>query len=600
MSLRDPVIFVLVLALVLPLCSCRNNLYSSIDLSDMELSEGEGIDIDARLLTDAKEIEDLFGAFLPDYGILPLLVAIRNNDTVPFRIYSRNSLDLRDDFKGFSLHLDGKEIFPVHPAQVIEAIKGLSSPADYRKYGGKDIAAGVVVAPLGVVYAWKGFKEYREYRPLINASLLPADHGGTFRPLMLEPGEEINGYLYFPLMPDEVPYKTEEIKVTKSNKIKTGYVHIFNGSVLSGAVLKARISDAGIDCIPGCDKLPGIDSLEISQSVFCRNDREISKDPLSGSCGRALFVLTDESGEAALLFTGENVFSGEKGQDLFEIKRFRGSSAVIADAEQYGGYLACAVNFKRKAKVFVIYSGGSGKRPEITAVRDYEKKVRRVFLSDEGFTVITDNAFCYFESYSGGNPAYRKISGDLQDAYVLREGSLFVLSGDEAGLLSASEDNRFRAGKRISLPKAERDICGSIDTELVAISRGRGGRGDTLVAYDTVDLKEKARIPFRGKIETAEVYRGGILARLEEGTILDIQLEKTAGFRIHHSGWSSSKFLSMISDSGYLTAIDAGGGLLCAEIDLMLPRAVSAGGKKVFTTAVGEISPSGNSLPEKK
>ena len=334
--------------------------------------------------------------------------------------------------------------------------------------------------------------------------------------------------------------------------------------------------------------------------IFCRNDRDIFKRHTGGKCRRALFAFTVESGEAVLIFLGDRAFSSEEDQNFFEIKRFSGKSAVIADAEQLGGYFACAVNFKRRSRVYILHSGSSEKKPEIAAVRDYERKIRRVFLSDEGFTVITDNAFCYFESYSGEKPAYRKISNDLQDAYISREGKLFVFSGKEADLLSTSDDNRLKVEQRISLPKAKRDICGSIDGDLVVISRGRGGSGDTLISFDSIIFEEKARMPFRGKIETIGVEKDGLLVQLGEGTILDIEVTEDTGFHIRRSGWSASKFLSMTSDSGYLTALTEDGRSVCGAIDLMLPGVGAGGRKRIFITTVGKVSPSDDHRSEKK
>ncbi len=598
MKPRLPTIYILSIAVAFAFCSCKKDFHSSLDLADIEPSAGEGIDISAAFLADPQEIEDLFGSFLPDSGIVPLLVGIRNNDTVPLTIHSMNSLDLRDEFKGFALQIGGKEILPIHPVQVIEISRGMSRPANYRKIGGKDIAAGVVVAPLGIFYAWKGYKEYREFRPLVRASIMPAGHGGTFGPLTLAPGEEVNGYLYFPLLPEEVPYETEEIEADGTDRDKKRDLRRFNGSVVSGAVLQASVSESGAEPLSGCDLILPADSLGISEAVFCRNDREPAGDPAGAAPRRAIFAIIDRSGDKALHFIPAGTDSYPETPAIFEIRKLLGSSGEIADAEQLGDHYACAVNFKRRSKVFIlrgaVRSGGS----EIIAVRDYDRKVKRVFLSGSGFSVITDNGVCYLESFSGEGRVYRKLSKGLDDAYILRDGGLISLSGDNVRIYGSGEEP-FRVERTISVPEGSRDICGLSGGDIVAVSRGGGGRGDTLISYESASFAEKGRIPFMGKVIMAEMAGERILVQLGEGTVLAIELKEDGEFTIRQSGWASSSFVSATSDSGYFVGIDENGAAFCETIDLMPPRAVSGRTGRLFIAVVGKAYPKKPGLPEK-
>ena len=119
------VYFALALIISFFAVSCKKIVPSLIDLPDTRLSRGAGIDINARFLSDTEELKYHFKSFLPDSGIVPVLVGIRNNDIVSFRIHSMNSLDLRDEFNGFSLLINGEEVFPLHPAGVVVSCKPL-------------------------------------------------------------------------------------------------------------------------------------------------------------------------------------------------------------------------------------------------------------------------------------------------------------------------------------------------------------------------------------------------------------------------------------------------------------------------------------------
>ncbi|MBN2071017.1 MAG: hypothetical protein JW814_06120 [Candidatus Krumholzibacteriota bacterium] len=580
----------LIAVLVFSMYSCRKTLYSSIDISDTGPAPGAGVEIDARFLSDPEEIEDLFHSFLPDSGIVPILVGIRNNDTVPLRIHSANSLDLRSEFEGFSLLIGGKEIAPVHPAQVIAMVKGLRRPADYRKYGGKEIATGAVILPLGAFYAWKGFKEYREYRPLIKASLLPAERGGVFRPLRLEPGEEVNGYLYFPLLPSEVPYTSETVQIVRSSRKKTEYLRDLDISLVHDVRLKVKVSAARIEDIPRYQQIVTRDTLELSSGIFCRRDREILSGVLPGKSRRGVFGIRPGSGGTSLVYFdyGEGDFKSPHDGDFVEIKKFGGTSADIADAEVFGQYAGCAVDFKRRSRVFILRNGEAGDNPEIVAVRDYERKAKRIFLYEEGFFVITEDAFCYFEDYTGKKSSYWKLANDFQDAYLLDDGTFLLLGKKGAVLISGNDTGRSRSRVSVSLANADRNICGIIDEDVVFIQRGKGESGDTLVIFDASRLEEKGRMPLGSRAESFGMEGDHILMQLEEGTVIDLEKKSNPEFIINRSAWSESRFVSMTLDGRSFEAITGEGLMLRGRIDQMLPRPVSPG-NDTFTTVVGTI-----------
>lgn len=581
------VYFALALIISFFAVSCKKIVPSLIDLPDTRLSRGAGIDINARFLSDTEELKYHFKSFLPDSGIVPVLVGIRNNDIVSFRIHSMNSLDLRDEFNGFSLLINGEEVFPLHPAGVVEKIRGAGKVEEYRKYGKKDIAAGAVFPPLGAYYAWKGFKEYREFRPMVKASLFPALYSGMFEPLVLEPGDEVNGYLYFLVKPEDVPYVTREIEIVRLNKKKTGFVHHFKKTNSVDFMLTARLSVTETVSLRESDSFPANDSLHADQAFFCRTTAGIagSEDETSGFPWK-LFTISSDSEKASLSCTSEKDSGAGVAGRMHRVKIFGGKSATIVDAVQRNDLCACAINFKRKSQAYILRTSNGS--PEVVTTSDYDRQLKKIFLLEHGFLAVTEDGFCYFERYdSSCRTVYKKLGNDLRDAAFSSGGKLLVFSGRKIDEFGTAGDDLLKHLRRKGLPGADRRVVGQLGNMIILVHSGKGVAGDTLVSFDSGQLEETARMPFSGMVQAAEIHAGGILVQLDEGTIIDLAPLDDGNFRIHESAWLPVRILAARKSGGIMTAVTESGNLVRRVINDLLPQPGAGLAGKIFTTPVG-------------
>lgn len=535
----------LVMAVLSSVPSCRKLVPTGIDIPDGQPVEGGGIAVRALCLSSMEEIEELFGAFLPDYGVFPVLVAVRNNDTVPLRIFSINSFAAGDRFRGFTLHMGGVEADPLHPLEVVSLIRGKESPSLYRRPSRRDILPGTLLPPLGAYYAWKGYRAMREYEPVARHSLIPAMACGLFEPLRIDPGEEISGYLFFPVDIRLTPYETKMIEKGKGKQGKDIVERRLKEGWDEEAVLETRAAESDWKPRSVCSLFRGKISgsgkdmavggeASVVEAVFPRKAAGIVDSGREDSSGErvSLFAIVEEGGRRSLVYgdigdaCGESGLGevGRQGGMLSSVVTFPGGSASIADAEIDGTKAVCAVNFKRKSRVYLLDI--SGTEGSVLRSREFPRKVRRVFLAESGFFAVTENAFCFFTPFGEkerGN--YIKLGNDVKDSILLSESGLVVFSGDYVEVYPVSE-NRFTGRSRVGeLVKGDRSVIGAAGGKIILRLEGSEVGGDTITIFDTGKLKETSRLPVSAKTARVLTHGEGILIQLEEGTLLDLAME---------------------------------------------------------------------------
>jgi hypothetical protein len=590
------------LLLALSLSSCRKVPITSIELPEDRAEAAPGLSVRAAFLYDPAEIEHLFKSFLPMHGIVPVLVAVRNDGAEPACLFSRNSFDLREEFGGFSLCVGDSVLEPLHPIDVVSIARNEGRLRSYRKSAKKDIVAGMVLPPAGVYYAWKGFREYREFKPLVAASLLPALYEGLFEPLVLQPGEERSGYLYFNLDGKDSPYESIEEIVEKEEEKETVLKHRLKEGFALNHELVAKPARAAAGPGGSFGALAAADSLP-AKEIFFLNDAE------PGSGGEAFFAILKGGGSESLVLGRMN--GGVIEAPPVYIKKFSGESASIAGAAAGHGRIVCAVNFKRTSKVFLVAGGaaagagddrGAEIRGGIALEREIElpRSVRSVFIAQGGFYALTSDSFCTFfpfDALAAGD--YRKLGSDARAVFPLPGGELAVFDGSEVYLAGLTDSDRLsRKGEPAPLP-GDPEPLGLLGGRLLLRIPGRKNLGDTLVVFDAGSMEEISRIGLRGRPSLVSIHSEGVLAALEEGTILDIGPGEDGAPCVHRSAWLPFDPIALSGNGNGITAVSAGGTIYFGPLDGAPPLAGEEGAPAA-RVPVGISGPSWRKFKEKK
>jgi hypothetical protein len=577
--------FSAVLLLALSLSSCRKVPLTSIELPEDGAGAALGLSVRAAFLYDPDEIEHLFKSFLPMHGIVPVLVAVRNDGAEPALLFSRNSFDLRQEFSGFSLCAGDTTLEPLHPIDVVAISRNEGVKRSYRKGSKVDIVTGVVLPPAGVYFAWKGFKEYREYKPLVAASLLPVLYGGLFEPLVLQPGEEKSGYLYFNLDGKDSPYESIEEVVEKEEKKEAVLRHRLKEGFTPNHELVARPARAAAEPGGSYGSLAAADSLRAKEIFFL-------KEAAPGS-GEAFFAILKSGGSESLVFGIMNG-GGIEGAPV-DIKKFSGESASIAGAAAGHGRIVCAVNFKRKSKVFLV-AGGIALEREI----ELPRRVRSIFITRDGFYALTSDSFCSFfpfDALAAGD--YRKLGSDTRGAFPLPGGELAVFDGPEVYLAGLTDSDRLSRKGEPALLRGDPEPLGLLGGRLLLRMPGSSNLGDTLVVFDTGSMAEISRIGLRGGSSLVSIHSEGVLAALEDGTILDIRPGEDGALYIHRSAWLPFDLIAISGNGNGITAVSADGTIYRGPFDGAPPLAGEEGASAA-RVHVGISGPDWRKFKEKK
>lgn len=527
-QLKRAILLTLTVVFVLSPQSCkRKGSVAIIDLPDIERRYGGGIDASARYLSSTEEIEALFHKFLPDSGIVPVQVTVRNNDTRPLRIHSSQTLQLGEAFRGFALIVDGNSYEPIHPLAVVKRMVGVRGATRYKRPGTFGAIAGsTIFPPLAGYHIYKEVKVGRYYRPLFDHSIYPAIAAGLFRPLTLEPGDEVSGFLYFSLPPGKNPYL---VSVDSLPESRTG--EMIAEAAASGAprsvelLVRASCHTEEIDTVPLLDcTFPHIDGVTINPGD---TDETVAwHDVRRGDC-RLLFALRDAGGggkRGELVIGVVDDLPGKLGERFWKIGGVTSQDASIADASLRDFRAACALNFEKKSKVYLVDLEGD--EPRLIWRGGFSRKVLRIFLTGEGLLAITKDGFSHFLSYHQMKRERRvKLVRDIEDAAVYRE-HLLVFDR-ERGLIvfSLRTDDFLRINARYPMAEAARRVLKlGLDTPYyVTINRGAGSACDTLTILSRSlhsDLREIARLDLPGKVHLMTNHGLNVLCQLEDGTLI--------------------------------------------------------------------------------
>jgi len=359
-QVKGAALFLIILSLLF--LSCRRLEFSTIEFQEKEQIPGAGIGVSAQFLSDPEEINQLFHTFLPDSGIIPVLVGVRNNDTAPIVLNGSFFPGLREKLGGISFSVEGEDFLPLKPFEVIERMRGGKS-AGYRKKGVGNVVAGTIFPPLGGYYIYDEATRGRLFRGIAGNSFYKMSGRHFFKSLILKPGEERAGYIYFPLSPELSPYEIVSVPGRKKRDKKIEEIKVkdpYNVQLL----IKVEAIPARID--------PGVYGRRQDTLSFY----DICFDP--PEYGNAVelpgFLLKKNlkgRAESKLVFVvfpypPRTQVRPEKEVEIDDIN----TVAKIADVVAGVDFAACGVNFTRKSRIYFLVRAEDGARCTGLAIKN--------------------------------------------------------------------------------------------------------------------------------------------------------------------------------------------------------------------------------------
>lgn len=515
---------------------------------------GGGIEVHARFLPGRGEIEQLFKWYMPDSGVVPVQVALRNNDVVPFTIYCRNGVGDDESFQGFSLVVDGEEVEPLHPIGVLQRMIGTDKHVSYSDSKSKKIVSGTLLPPLGGYFLYREFKIGRYYRPLFKHSFHRSLPSGLLLPLTLEPGETARGYLYF-LLPDGAsPYaeshdaaddrggegKGAEGRTPVLNKdyelrLRAHQSRSFNDSIpVFDAVFPRRI-DPPRSCGWAAGKETPADRLCDEKFILALHERPDENEDIRFGCGRVDELLDNFGGE------------------FREIAALSGERARIADAVACGSLVACALDFTGKSMCYLLEVGG-----DTVHLRErvlLPRRTRYLDFSGGGLLVVTADDFCRFFSLPGMEERRRvRLGNAVKD--VARCGDRLAVWDGMRGLCmyGAAGEVLLKEIDRYSFPKSG-DLnvigCDAGSAAAAVLLKGSGGAGDTLAVYapgGDEGFGERARLDLPAPVAAARMWGTDCVIQLDGGLLIRLELGRAAAAGAADDGSGSG----LVRETAYL------------------------------------------------
>jgi len=491
------------------LTSCRSRSAggpSLVEAADT-ISISPGIDVTVSIIPGRDEIEKRFKIFLPDSGIVPLEVTVRNRTGRPVRIHTSHGLDAPESFYGFALEAGNEEYVPLSPIDVLAVLMGVGEPPRYRRPGIFDAVVGIAIPPAILYYGHREMSVGRHYRSIFKQSIYKAAAGGATRPILLEPGGEAEGFLFFYLPPGVNPYHIGEGGGEGVDSVRT-----------AGLRLTLRPSD-----IQAFDTLPGTEGWGDAAAAYIA-DSEPGEPSGTGERDGIVFALP-----AGGKWRGGGLLTGrtrevlqQGGSAIREISEGVSSNARIAGTAALGRHAVCAVNFKATSRVYIVAISGS---PALLKKIDLDRKIRRIFLVEDGLLVATNDDRCRYLSL-GGMKLRRnvKIGRHIRDLFLDGD-RLFVLGREEVSIFSATMPDPLRLIERRPLGEANRRFVGIKADVLYLIHWSGKTGGDTLAVYDRGSLVETARTILPASVGFSDVNRDDLLFQLDGGTILRVRFD---------------------------------------------------------------------------
>jgi hypothetical protein len=540
--LRAPVLIVLFALLVMG-GACRRTMPIPYPEPRGETQvAGGGIEVHARFLPGRAEIEQLFKWHMPDSGVVPVQVTLRNNDVVPFTVYCRSGVGGDESFRGFSLLVDGEEVEPLHPIGVLQRMVGTEEHVSYRDSKSEKIVSGTLLPPLGGYFLYREFKIGRYYRPLFKHSFHRSLPSGLLLPLTLEPGETARGYLYFLLPGDESPYsgsgdtvdyRTADGDVAAERppvlhkdyelRLRAHQSRSFNDSIPVFDAVFPRRSDSPQSCEGVAVNAKSTDRLLDEKFVLTLHGRYEGNDDILFGCGR-IDQLIDS-------------FNGE----FREIETLSGERARVADAVVCGSLVACALDFTGKSRCYLLeVEGCTVRRRERVLL---PRRTRYLSFAGDGLLVVTADDFCRFISLPDMEERRRVRFGHAVKG-VARCGDRLAVWDGRRGLCmyGTAGETLLKELGRYHLPKSgDLDFvgCDAVNATATILLRGSGGAGDTLAVYalgGEAGFSERARLVLPAPAAVTCMRGTDCVIQLDGGLLIRLDLGEAVAAQVVENG----------------------------------------------------------------
>lgn len=525
-----PALIVLI-ALLVAAGGCRRTVpIPWPELEGETQAAGAGIEVRARFLSGRDKITHLFKWYMPDSGVVPVQISLRNNDVIPLTIHCWSDVVRDGSFTGFTLLIDGEAVLPLHPIGVLQRMIGTEKHIAYSRAQSKKIVASTLLPPLGGYFLYRELKVGRFYRPLFDHSFFESLPSGLLVPRTLEPGETARGYLYFALAETANPYDV-------SMERRGG-----DGTAAGPITLTRRY-----ELILETYRAPFFaDSLPVYDAALPRRDRCAAPHPVGAAeqtegVGRADdgFVLAlrepDKGSEDVLFGFGRVGRLADSFDETFRaIATLSGTHARIADAAVCGSLAACALNFTGKSRLYLLDADSGSLRPGGNVL--LPRKTRHLYFSGDLVLAVTDDEFCRAFSLDGLEERRSARLGHAVKDVTLCGDRLVVFDGMRGVCVYGTTGGTLlREIERHTLPKCGDLDIASCDPEsgaMAIIYRGSRGSGDTLVV-STIDgdagLVERARLPLAASVMAHHGHGLDLVLRLDGGLLVRFDLTPVAG-----------------------------------------------------------------------
>ncbi len=620
--LHAPALIVLIALLVATGACRRKGPIPWPELEGTVQAAGAGIEARARFLPSGEEIERLFKWHMPDSGVVPVQVSLRNNDVVPLTVYCWSDIVRDESFKGFSLLVDGEEVLPLHPIAVLQRMAGTDKHISYSRSHSKKIVAGTFLPPLGGYFLYREFKVGWYYRPLFKHSFYESLPSGLLVPRTLEPGETARGYIYLILADEVNPYPVAadssggEAAASSDASPERGEVAGGDGASPTAAPV-TRGEDAGeravgtpitlhnrYELVLESYRAPSFtDSLPVYDAFFPRRRFPAAPHHAGAVTRKGSGPGTDEGFVLALHEprdgTGGVLFGFGRVDELTDsfdesfhvVTPLSGTHARIADAAMRGSQVVCALNFTGKSRIYLFDTADHSPRPGRNVL--LPRKTKRLYLSGDTVLVVTDDEFCRVLSLPDlEEERYVRLGHAVKgvtlcgDRLVVLDGMRGVCVYGAAGETLLGEIERHDLRKCGDLEIA---ACDPESGAMMILYRGSRGAGDTLAVCSIEGdegLHERARLPLPAPVTAFHGCGLDLMLHLDGGLLLRFDLaivarDDAAGDvsgvdLLRDAAYIPVRMSAMMLDDARLTGIAGNGVLVRGTLAEFAPRSADA------------------------
>ncbi len=495
------------------LSSCRSKVpretAPGVDIDDaiaVEAGAPPGLEITASLLQGREDIGKRFKTYLPDSGIVPVEITLKNNSGRPVCLRATNGFPLGEIYSGFILEHGEKRFMLLSPFEALSLIMADGRSLRYSKPGIFDAVVGIAFPPSLFYYGYKEVSIGRLYRALYKNSLYPARKSGVLEPLRIEPGGEAKGFLYFFVLPEDSPYPTE------SNDIE-------DVIVLPGKAPMILVQ-------PTDPFETGPDTLDIRDAMTARLENAADQSGADATRERVVFALglsgRWKMGDVLVGDLRDTFYKGA--ESVRKVSSYSSSKGRIADASTLDGHAACVINFKSSSKVCVADLDVG---PEASKTYDLDLRAARVILTEDGFISMAEDGECRFTRHGEKLTARKVRLGKLSRDLFLDGDRIVLLSKESVSFLGASGKDLLKRYDRIPLAEGRRRFIGRDESNFYIIHESNKVGGDTIAVYDPDTFEERWRMPLPGEIEYTDM-ESGLLVQIEDGTILHMSREASS------------------------------------------------------------------------